>query len=79
MQPTNNKVLFHFIFDQMEKLSNKEIDTEVAKAQANLAKQANNALNYEIKRADLKMKLRQHNFEYKDNVELRNVEGKNFD
>ena len=41
MQPTNNKSLLHFLFDQMEKLDKKEIDVEQAKAQANLAKQAN--------------------------------------
>ncbi len=42
MKPTNNKSLLHFLFDTMDKLEKKEIDVDTAKAQANLAKQANN-------------------------------------
>lgn len=78
MTPVNNKSMLGFIFNQMEKLDRKEINTDEAKAQAGLAKQANNCMNYEIKRADIKMKLRAHNFEYKDNLELREAESKNF-
>lgn len=78
MKPVNNKSLLHFIFDQMEKLDKKEIDIDQAKAQALLAKQANNAMNYELDRATVLLKLSEHN---RDNakVDLRNVEGINFD
>lgn len=79
MTPMNNKSLLHFIFDQMEKLANKEISVDEAKAQAALSKQANNALSYELKRADIQMRLTQHNAIYKDGLKLREVEAKNFE
>jgi len=79
MTPVNNKSLLHFIFDQMKKLDSGVIDVEKAKAQANLSKQANNALRYELDRAKTKMNLTVHNRQYSDNVELREAETKNFD
>lgn len=79
MQPTNNKSLLHFLFDQMEKLDKKEIDVEQAKAQANLAKQANNSLKYELERSKLLMELDQHRASTGNSIDFRNVEGKNFD
>lgn len=47
----NNKELFSHLCNQMNKLSNGEIEIEGAKAQAALARQANNSLRYEIDRA----------------------------
>lgn len=79
MKPVNNKSLLHFIFDQMEKLDKNDINVEQAKAQANLAKQANNSLKYELDRAVVKMKVAQHNKETGDSIELREAEGKNFE
>jgi hypothetical protein len=79
MKPVNNKSLLGFIFDQMEKLDNDQIDVEKAKAQANLAKQANNALRYELDLVKTKISIRQHNVQFSDNVELRNAESKNFE
>ena len=79
MIPVNNKSLLHFIFDQMEKLDKNEINVDQAKAQANLAKQANNSLKYELDRAVVKMKVSQHNKETGDNIDLREAEGKNFE
>lgn len=79
MKAVNNKSLLAFIFDQMDKLDNKEIDVETAKAQSNLCKQANNALKYELNRAKTKMDLSQHNKLTGDNLELREAETKNFD
>lgn len=78
MQPMNNKSLLHFIYGQMEKLDKKEITVEDASAQANLAKQANNAMVYELKRSETLLKLEQAK---KDSIhiELREVEGKAFD
>lgn len=55
----NNKELLHFIFNQMEKLDQKKITPEMAKEQANLAKQANNSLRYEIEKTALMFKLEQ--------------------
>jgi hypothetical protein len=79
MKPINNKSLLHFIFDQMEKLDKGECTVEQAKAQANLAKQANNSLKYEIERSKLLMELETHRKETGESIEFRNAEGKNFD
>jgi len=79
MKPINNKSLLHFIFDQMEKLDNNTISVDQAKAQANLAKQANNSLKYELDRAVVKMKIEEFNKTASSQIELRECEGKNFD
>lgn len=79
MEPVNNKSLLHFIFNQMKKLEEGSINCDQAKAQSSLAKQANNSLLYEIKRADIQMKLTAHNAIYKDGLKLREAEGKNFE
>lgn len=79
MQPINNKSLLHFIFDQMEKLDKDEIDVQKAKGQANLAKQANNSLKYELDRAQLQKELDTHNRQSGTNIRIRNVEGKEFE
>ena len=73
MTPVNSKSLLHFIFDQMEKLDRKEITVQDGHAQANLAKQANNLLSYELKRAEILLKLRD------TQIELREIESKSFD
>lgn len=79
MKPVNNKSLLAFIFDQMEKLDTDQIDVEKAKAQANFAKQANNALRYELDLVKTKVHLKQHNVQFNDNIEFRNAESKNFE
>jgi hypothetical protein len=79
MKPMNNKSMLHFLFDQMEKLDKNLIDVETAKAQANLAKQANNSMKYELDRASLLMKIGEHNKVNSDKVDLRNIESINFD
>ena len=78
MQPMNNKSLLHFIYGQMEKLAKKEITVEDANAQANLAKQANNSMVYELKRSETLLKWEQAKKEGVA-IELREVEGKSFD
>lgn len=52
----NTKTIFKHLYDQMLKLDKKEITVEDAKAQANLAKQTNNLLNYELNLAIAKCK-----------------------
>ena len=79
MKAVNNKSLLGFIYDQMEKLDSKEINVDEAKAQAGLAKQANNMMRYELDLAKTRMTLKEHNNKFQDNIELRNVESKNFD
>lgn len=75
----NNKSLLHFIFGQMEKLDKNEITVDNAKAQANLAKQANNSMKYEIERSLCLKELDLYNRENGTDIKLRNVEGKLFD
>ena len=79
MKPVNNKSLIHFLFDAMEKLDRNIIDVETAKAQANLAKQVNNSLRYEIDRAKTEMKIKEFNSLHNEDLGLRNVEGKPID
>lgn len=67
----NNSDLLKFVLGQMKKLDNGEIDTEQAKAQANLAKQANNSLRYELDRTSLQLKLRLNNSE---DLKIRDIE-----
>lgn len=79
MKPVNNKSLIHFLFDQMDKLDNDIIDVSKAKAQADLAKQVNNSLKYELDRAKVKIEISQHNATFKDSIELREAETKILD
>ena len=66
-QINNTKTLFQHLCSQMDKLALKEVSVEEAKAQANLVKQANNVLRYELDRAS---------FVAQNGVDLlRNIEG----
>lgn len=57
--PVNTKSLLAFIFCTMQKLDAGEIDSNTAMAQAKLASQANNVLDYELKRSLIQIKLQQ--------------------
>ena len=50
-EKSSSKAIFGHLCDQMHKLNAKIISVEEAKAQSNLAKQANNVLRYELDRA----------------------------
>lgn len=79
MKPVNNKSLLHFLFDQMEKLDNGSIDINQANTQANLVKQANNLMRYELDKVKVLISMSEHNTTYSKNLELRDVEIKNFE
>ena len=80
MQPTNTKSLFHFLTDQMESLREGKITIEDAKAQANLARQINNILKYELSRVDTLIDIDNHNSNQNFKpINLREVESKAFD
>lgn len=79
MKPVNNKSMVAFLFSQMERLDKGEIDCQQAREQANLAKQVNNAMKYEIDRSKVQMELTKHNAIYKDGAKLREIESLNFD
>lgn len=63
----------------MEKLDKSEITVEQAKAQAQIGKQVNNILKYELDRTKLLMELSTFNKENNKSVELREIESKAFD
>lgn len=77
--PVNTKSLLSFIFNTMEKLDKGEIDTNVACAQAKLASQANNVLDYELKRTIVQMKLKEQGISVDKQPVLREIESKGFD
>jgi hypothetical protein len=78
MTPVNNKSMIAFLFNQMEKLDNGTIDNQTAREHANLAKQVNNGMKYELDRAKVNMELAKHNSSNITKVELRDIESKNF-
>jgi hypothetical protein len=79
MKAVNNKSLLSFVFDQMDKLNENLITVEQAKAQANLAKQANNCLRYELDLVKTKIQVTEFNMANGLSLELRNAESKNFE
>jgi hypothetical protein len=79
MTPVNTKSLLAFVFNQMEKLDNKEIDVDTANAQSKLVQQANNLIRSEHERSRVKMELAKHNHEFNQSIVLREIESKNFD
>ena len=80
MQPVNTKSLLAFIFNQMERLEAGEIDAQTACAQAKLASQASNVLNYELKRTIVQMRMQQVGTGIKaTDITLREIESKPFD
>lgn len=78
MKPVNNKSMIAFLFDQMDKLDKGEIDNQQAREQANLAKQVNNSMKYELDRVKVKIEISNHNKMANDDVSLREIESKNF-
>ncbi len=79
MKPVNTKSLLAFVFDQMAKLDNKEIDVDTANAQSKLVQQANNIIRSEHERTRVKMELERHQKEYNSKIEFREIESKNFE
>ncbi len=79
MTPVNNKSMVAFLFNQMNKLDEGVIDINTAREQANLAKQVNVAMKYELDRGKVLMELAKHNAVFKDGLNLRNIESKNYE
>ena len=77
--PVNTKSFLAFIFNTMEKLDKGVIDTNVACAQAKLMSQANNVLDYELKRTLTQIKLKEMGMLQDKNPVLRESESKGFD
>lgn len=75
--PVNTKSLAAFLFNEMERLKEKETTPQEAMAQAKLASQINNLLDYELKRTTVQIKLRE--IGQSVDPKLRNIESKAFD
>ncbi len=76
--PVNTKSLAAFLCNQMVKLDNGDIDANQAIAQAKLASQVNNLMNYELKRTLVQIKLKEIG-EVSVVPALREIESKAFD
>jgi hypothetical protein len=63
----------------MEKLDHDEIDVDKARAQSELAKQANNMMKYELDRAKVQLALEQNRRNTGSELKLREIESKAFD
>jgi hypothetical protein len=63
----------------MEKLDHDEIDVNKARAQSELAKQANNMMKYELDRAKVQLALEQNRRNTGSDLKLREIESKSFD
>lgn len=67
-----NLTLLEFIFRQMELLDSGKINSDTARSQAQLAKQANSAMRFGIEKTDLKLRVDYHNHvfgtKYKPNI-----------
>ena len=57
--PVNTKSLAAFLFNEMERLKANETTPQEAIAQAKLASQLNNLLDYELKRTVIQLKLKE--------------------
>jgi hypothetical protein len=66
IRKVTSKELLKHTFNMMMLLKQKAISVEEAKAQANLIKQSNNLLKYELDRAIAMQKF--------ENIEIRNIE-----
>ena len=65
MKVTTKNLLRH-AFDTMQELKAGDVDVDTAKAQANLLKQSNNILRYELDKAVAIVKF--------ENIEIENIE-----
>ena len=75
--PVNTKSLAAFLFREMERLKNKETTPQEAIAQAKLASQVNNLLDYELKRTIVQIKMKEMGSSMEPR--LREIESKGFD
>lgn len=71
MKIKGNRTLLKFIYEQMMKLDQGKISTDKARAQAGLARQANNASRYEVDKANAIAKLKAQGIDFKGSIEFK--------
>lgn len=78
MTPTNQKALYHKLMDAIDKVLNGELTPSQGKAVSELAARMNKAKDLEHDRARVCMEIDNHARTGGKNVELREIEGNNF-
>lgn len=73
MKAQNEKSLFHFILDVMDKVVNDEIDNEKVKSVCDLSKEAQKLLSGERDRVRLLMQLDEHERNFGKRPQLREL------
>lgn len=78
MKPTNEKSLFHFILDTMDKVANGEIDKDQAICITKLSNEATKLLKNEHDRVKLEMQMDEHQRNFGKRPVLRELASKGF-
>lgn len=79
MKPQNEKSLFHFLLDVMDKAANGEIDYNQVHAICEASKEAQKCLDRELKRADLMLKIADYDRNYGRKIEIRELDAIGWD
>ena len=79
MTPTNQKALYHKLMDAIDRVLNGDLSPAQGKAVSELAARMNKAKDLEHDRARVAMEIDNHARTGGRIVELREIEGKNFD
>lgn len=78
MKPTNEKSLFHFILDTMEKVANGNIDKDQALCITKLSNEATKLLKNEQDRCKLEMQMDEHQRNFGKRPHFRELASKGF-
>ena len=78
MKPQNEKSLFHFLCDSMDKVANEQMTTAQAREIGNLAREAEKLLRGERERVLLQMKMDEHEKMYGKRPVYRELAGLGF-
>ncbi len=79
MTPTNQKALYHKLMDAIDQVLNGGLTPSQGKAVSELAARMNKAKDLEHDRARVCMEIDNHARTGGKNIELREIEGKNFE
>lgn len=79
MTPTNLKVLFHTLMESIDDLRAGKITHQAAREISNLGARMNTAFNLNQERARLQKELHEYAQKTGELIEIREIEGKNFE
>jgi hypothetical protein len=78
MKPNNEKSLFHFLLDAMDKVASGDMDFSQAKAITDLSREAEKLLRGERERVKLEMQMDEHQRNFGKRPHLRELASKGF-